>query len=191
MDRSTLKRRRSAIPPVLRRRYALRAWHHLRQWPELSRMFDIACYLGTRDEFQTWLMIKGLIRMGKRVYLPVVTSGAGEMVFQRYLPGDPLTSNRFGIAQPLDHAKRRIAPNKLNLVIMPLLGFDWQGHRLGMGGGFYDRSFAFRRHSGRSKQPFLLGLGYAVQACGRLTPQPWDVSMDGILTEKGIHIFKR
>lgn len=80
----------------------------------------------------------------------------------------------------------------LDLVVMPLLAFDTAGSRLGMGGGFYDRSFAFKRRSGkRSNKPHLTGIAYQFQQAEALNRQTWDVPLDAISTEKGITHFRQ
>jgi len=86
--------------------------------------------------------------------------------------------------------RRQLSPGRLDLVIMPLLGFDPRGGRLGMGGGYYDSHFAFRRHGWRHRKPWLLGLGYDVQRCDRLVLNPWDVPLDAVLTESGLTLIR-
>lgn len=111
--------------------------------------------------------------------LPVLS---GETLrFAPWRPGQPLTANRFGIPEPdLDPADT-LAPEQMALVATPLVGFDAQCRRLGMGGGWYDRSFAFRHQ--RPAPPWLVGVGFSVQQVDDLPVQPWDVGVDAICTE--------
>ena len=78
-------------------------------------------------------------------------------------------------------------PKRLDLVFMPLVAFDKNSNRLGMGGGFYDRCFAFRNTTQQDNirtRPLLIGCAHALQEMSSLKPEKWDVPLDGILTEK-------
>jgi len=111
--------------------------------------------------------------------LPVL---AGDTLrFAPWRPGQALTSNRFGIPEPDVAMDDTLAPEQMALVVAPLVGFDAQCRRLGMGGGWYDRSFAFRNQ--RPAPPWLVGVGFSVQQVDDLPVQPWDVGVDAICTE--------
>ncbi len=101
--------------------------------------------------------------------------------FAPWRAGDPLVTNRFGIPEPDVEPSSALAPEALALVVMPLVGFDGHGQRLGMGGGWYDRSFAFRR--GRAAPPWLVGAGFGVQQVEALEAASWDIVPDAICTE--------
>jgi len=111
--------------------------------------------------------------------LPVLR--ADRLCFAPWQPGDALVTNRFGIPEPDVAASALLQADAMALVVLPLVGFDAQGGRLGMGGGWYDRSFAFRRH--RRAPPWLVGAGFAVQQLDTLEAAPWDVPLDAICTE--------
>jgi 5-formyltetrahydrofolate cyclo-ligase len=91
--------------------------------------------------------------------------------------------NIFGIAEPISNAKKQIPPPQLDLVIVPLTGFNFKGNRIGMGGGYYDRSFEFLLKHSPPPKPFMLGLGYQIQKSNEIIPQYWDVPLNGVLTE--------
>ncbi len=189
--RRTLRARRAAIPARRRQRAGVLAWHLLQHWPPLHFQQRVACYLATDDEFPTAPIIEGLWRLGKAVYLPLLDPRRpGHLRFQRYHPHSPMHRNRFGILEPLPQRREQVAPAALQLVLVPLVGFDGRGHRLGMGGGFYDRSFAFLQRAGRRGRPFLLGLAFARQEVAELPARPWDVPLDGVLTERGLRRFR-
>ncbi len=101
--------------------------------------------------------------------------------FAPWRPGQALTANRFGIPEPDLSLDDTLAPEQMALVVAPLVGFDAQGRRLGMGGGWYDRSFAFRHQ--RPAPPWLVGVGFSVQQVDDLPVQPWDVAVDAICTD--------
>lgn len=126
--------------------------------------------------------------MGKRVYLPVlVPHGENRLWFARYTPDTHLVPNRFGIPEPARAPHRRIAPLALDAVFTPLVAFDPTGHRLGMGGGFYDRSFAYLLRHRRWLRPRLIGLAYDFQCVDRLPAEPWDVPLHAIVTDRSLY----
>jgi 5-formyltetrahydrofolate cyclo-ligase len=108
----------------------------------------------------------------------------GSLKFAPWRPGDPLVSNVYGIPEPEIELESLLAPADMAAVVLPLLGFSADGHRLGMGGGYYDRSFAFRID--RPAPPWLVGAAYSFQQLDSLPAQPWDVRLDAIATEKGL-----
>ena len=96
--------------------------------------------------------------------------------------------NRYGIPEPAHPNKARNFPlRSLDLVLMPLVGFDTQGNRLGMGGGYYDRSFAFLHRHSHWRKPHLMGTAYEFQRLSKLDAQPWDVPLDAIVTEANLY----
>ena len=112
--------------------------------------------------------------------LPVLHDG-NELRFAPWRPGDALVTNRFGIPEPDVAPASALTGDVLSLVVMPLVGFDGAGHRLGMGGGWYDRCFAFRNQA--MPPPWLVGVGFDAQQVGGLPVQSWDVRPDAICTE--------
>ncbi|WP_349655937.1 5-formyltetrahydrofolate cyclo-ligase [Xanthomonas sp. 10-10] len=116
---------------------------------------------------------------GVRYCLPVLD---GSMLrFAPWRPGQGLTSNRYGIPEPDVERADTLAAEEMALVVTPLTGFDAACRRLGMGGGWYDRSFAFRHR--QAPPPWLVGVGFAAQQVPALTTESWDVTVDAICTE--------
>ncbi len=111
--------------------------------------------------------------------LPVLSGDV--LRFAPWRPGQPLTANRYGIPEPDVAADDTLSAEQMALVVAPLVGFDAQCRRLGMGGGWYDRSFAFRQ--ARPAPPWLVGVGFAAQQVEDLPVQAWDVGVDAICTE--------
>ena len=101
--------------------------------------------------------------------------------FAPWRPGDALVTNRFGIPEPDVQPASALEPQAMSLVVMPLVGFDGAGQRLGMGGGWYDRSFAFRNTT--MAPPWLVGVGFDAQRVEHLAAEAWDVLPDAICTE--------
>jgi 5-formyltetrahydrofolate cyclo-ligase len=149
----------------------------------------VALYIANDGELDPHLLAKRAVALGKTCYLPVLDPRRPAMTFARWQPGDKLIRNRFGIPEPLPQAPR-LSPEKLDLVCLPLVGFDDQGNRLGMGGGFYDRTFAYRHTYPKSK-PLLVGMAHACQQVPSLPVQPWDVPLDMILTDERRYMTSR
>lgn len=116
----------------------------------------------------------------KEWYLPVVQDSA--MQFYRVDARQRLIANRFGIPEPDTKGLAPIKPWLLDLVVVPLVAFDGQRNRLGMGGGFYDRCFS--RDHRLIKKPFLLGVAHQCQAADKIPVEPWDITLDAVATDK-------
>ena len=115
------------------------------------------------------------------VYCLPVLHTDNSLRFAPWRPGEALVSNRFGIPEPDVDPAEALPAQALSLVVMPLVGFDARGHRLGMGGGWYDRSFAFRNAA--APPPWLVGAGFNVQRVPHLDQEAWDVIPDALCTE--------
>ena len=128
--------------------------------------------------------------MGKQICLPMLLPWHyNRLWFVPWAAGDPLVRNRFGIAEPRPARDRRpIAPHALDLVLTPLVAFDRNCRRMGMGGGYYDRSFAFLGRRRHWNKPRLLGLAYGFQEVETLPVRPWDVPLAGVATEHGVRL---
>jgi 5-formyltetrahydrofolate cyclo-ligase len=190
--RNRLKIRRESVTSSHRIIAARRSAKHLRANRIFRHAKHVACYLDQYGEFPTKRLIQLTCHRRKKLYLPLLqASPANSLLFAEYRPGMLMRKNRFGIPEPLPLRQKILQPKQLDLVIMPLVGFDAQGHRLGMGGGYYDRSFGFRLKKRFVRKPFLLGLAFDVQQTESLQAQPWDVPLDGILTESGFRLFRK
>lgn len=150
--------------------------------PLFKESREIACYYPYSDEIDSRPLIEEIWRANKNCYLPVLAEGdAKTLHFARYQPNDLLHLNRYQIYEPED--KENLSPEKFDLVILPLVGFDPEGHRLGTGGGYYDRTFSFLIGK-QLKKPILIGLAYELQLVEQFPHDAWDVPLNGILTEK-------
>jgi 5-formyltetrahydrofolate cyclo-ligase len=116
--------------------------------------------------------------------LPVLHED-GRLRFAPWRPGQPLTANRFGIPEPDVARGLLLEPEALAAAIVPLVAFDARCHRLGMGGGWYDRSFAFRAR--RVPPPLLVGAAFELQRVDALNAADWDIALDMVCTEHTTH----
>jgi len=189
--RSELRAARRALDDHERRSCADACARQLLNHPGFRNARRIAAYLPADGELDTTPLIERAWEMGKRVYLPVLLPhGAKRLWFARYTPDTQLIRNRFGIPEPARATHTRVAPLSLDLVLTPLVAFDAQGHRLGMGGGFYDRSFAYLLRHNRWLRPRLIGLAYDFQRHTRLPHQPWDVPLHAIATDHRLYLSR-
>lgn len=147
---------------------------------------EIACYLATNSEFDSSAIIQTIWHAKKKCYLPILLANEKHLEFVAYQKKDELALNRHKILEPVVHQK--IATEKLDLVLLPLIGFDLRGNRLGTGGGYYDRTFQFLLTKKISK-PILIGVGYQFQCVESLLHDAWDIPLNGVLTEKNIIFF--
>lgn len=143
----------------------------------------IAFYIASDGEIDPELLLAAALARGQHCYLPLIHPyRKNRLLFVRYRHGDPLTANRWGIYEPHLRTRTCVSARALDLVFVPLVGFDAGGNRLGMGKGFYDRTFAFRHHAQR-RSPMLVGLAHECQKVGELDNEDWDVQMDKILSD--------
>ncbi|HEY2681941.1 MAG TPA: 5-formyltetrahydrofolate cyclo-ligase [Steroidobacteraceae bacterium] len=157
--------------------------------PGFSSGKRVAIYLPFDRETDTATLVRAARRRGISLYVPVITDRRRcRMSFHRYV--GPLMPGHFGIEVP-QCTKAALPARWLSLVVVPSVGIDAAGNRLGMGQGFYDRAFAYRHHLLKALGPMLVGLAFDAQRTEALPAQPWDVQLDCLATESGLQRFKR
>jgi 5-formyltetrahydrofolate cyclo-ligase len=184
--REGLRAHRRAIPAPARIAAAERLAERLLALPFLPTEGHVAGYWAMDGEISLHALQLRLPR-GLRYCLPVLSGDT--LRFAPWRAGEPLASNRYGIPEPDVAAAALVEPRAMALVLVPLVGFDARGNRLGMGGGWYDRSFAFRNGSApgaTAPPPWLVGAAFAAQQVEALATEPWDVALDAVCTENGM-----
>jgi 5-formyltetrahydrofolate cyclo-ligase len=140
--------------------------------------------LARDGEISPHLLLREALRRGKHCYLPVMSRfGEDRLRFRRARKDqhDLRSNNRYGIPEPV---RERACPARaLSLVLLPLVAFDADGNRLGMGKGYYDHTFAFLRASHRAR-PLLVGLAHECQRVDKLELTVWDVALHSIVTDQ-------
>ena len=177
--RRDLRSRRRALPAAQRIAAADTLANQLLALPFLPDSGHVAGYWAMDGEIalNSWQ-----VRLPRSlVYCLPVLHADNSLRFAPWRPGEALVSNRFGIPEPDVDPAEALPAQALSLVVMPLVGFDARGHRLGMGGGWYDRSFAFRNAA--APPPWLVGAGFNVQRVPHLDQEAWDVIPDALCTE--------
>jgi 5-formyltetrahydrofolate cyclo-ligase len=180
--RQQLAERRRALTPLERITAAQGLRRTLEQLPEYFTDARVAGYWASNGELPLNVAIPPLAAREQQFLLPVVGADR-QLRFAPWQAGDAVQPNRHGIPEPVAPATW-LAPFQLDLVLVPLLGFDRRGHRLGYGGGYYDRSCAFLKDQIRPTEPLLVGIGYAFQELDAIDAEPWDVALDFIATER-------
>jgi 5-formyltetrahydrofolate cyclo-ligase len=184
--RKTVLTKRRAITKDTRAKAADAGSRLLLAHPVFTASQHVACYLGQIDEFDCMPIIEAIWQLGKKCYLPILPSHQEKTLkFAAYQVDTLLQRNKYHIFEPVN--SETITPEKLDLVIVPLVAFDLHGHRIGMGGGYYDRTFAFKQKTAFITQPYLLGLAYELQKLPALPYDPWDVLLQGIITEEKLY----
>jgi 5-formyltetrahydrofolate cyclo-ligase len=154
--------------------------------PSFLNSNRLACYLANDGEIDPEYIIRTAWRLRKQVYLPVLSPFQSKLYFAPYQAGMAMHTNRFGIAEPACSPTAWVTAWQLDLMLLPLVAFDDSGNRLGMGGGFYDRSLAYRQSRTRSIRPKLIGLAHELQREEQLAANSWDIPLDMIATEERI-----
>jgi len=182
--RHRLRNHRRRIPNAYRRRAGLRLRDEVLRLVETRGLQRVAAYLDADGEAPTGPALAALRRRGAAVYLPALRRRGRCMAFRRWLPGAPLRPNRYGVPEPPPGLAAELPVRELDLVLAPLVAFDSAGRRLGMGGGFYDATFARVRRS-PWHPPLIVGLAFSCQRVAALPGEPWDLPLDGVITERG------
>lgn len=182
--RDQLREKRSLLPESLQQHFSLLIAQKIVQHPFFKLARSIALYSPAFGEVRTMPIFQYAQIYHKMCYLPVLQENY--LAFVNVDNTTALHPNRFKILEPLFDEKKVILPTHLDLVIVPLIAFDLKRHRLGMGGGFYDRTFAFKQH--QIKKPKLVGIAYDFQCVQSVPRTSLDVLLDAVVTEKKVYI---
>lgn len=150
---------------------------------------NFACYWTTKCEIHTIGLINNLLTKNKNCYLPYINNTNTTLSFLQYDLNTKLIKNQFDILEPEFDINKTINIKNIELIFMPIVAFDSLGHRIGSGGGWYDRTLAEHKNS-NSNYPILIGLAYSIQQIENFTPDDWDVDLDIIITEQKIFNFR-
>lgn len=185
------RRCRREIPPRLRHLHSLAAARHFVNSPLFRQSRRIAIYLAADGEIDPAPLAVRAAVAGKDVFLPVLRPMLKRSLwFAEHRNDEPLRVNRFGIGEPDIRKRKAVPPWSIDLILLPLTAFDDRGNRLGMGGGFYDRTLAYLQSRTCWFKPRLIGLAHSCQQADHLHSEPWDIPLQGIITEQGFREFR-
>lgn len=156
--------------------------------PAFKAAEKIGYYAACQGEADPIVIAQCAHLLGKSLCLPIMQMTPVKTVtFYEYQWGAKLVKNQFGIEEPECNQRNLVSAEQIDCYLMPLVGFDAQGNRLGRGAGYYDRYLAFTKDLPKEKRPILIGLAYEFQKIGQIIPDDWDVPMDYVVTEKTIY----
>ena len=157
------------------------------QLPGMMRAHRIACYFPVGREIDCRYIIDEAWQRGRQIFLPVLWGR--ELRFARYTEKAEILRNFLGIPEPVHTRSTLVKPADIDVVLAPLVAFDAIGNRIGMGGGYYDRSFRFLQARHTWQKPLYVGIGYEFQKAPEIKAFSWDVSLHYTVTEKYIYKF--
>lgn len=177
--RSTLRQRRKILSSCAQHTAAQALLHAIEDLPTWTQAQRIALYLAADGEIDTRPLEVTARSLGKQVFLPVINDD-DSLSFAHWQTDDTLVRNRYNIPEP-SAAAARCPPSALDILFLPLVGWDRRGGRLGMGGGFYDRTL-----SGITA-PLLVGLAHDNQQVAEIPRDNWDVALDYVATDTALY----
>jgi 5-formyltetrahydrofolate cyclo-ligase len=183
--RSELRTRRREIPETTRTRFDRAICQHLQQLIEARGARSIACYWPFNGEPDILPLCRQLMAAGHRLALPVIAHDTGNlMTFRSWHENATLVENRYGICEPVQ--SDIIPVTRFDLLMMPLVGYDRHGNRIGMGAGYYDRHLELLRDSAT---PLRVGIAYSLQEIDPIEKNKWDIPLHGVVNERGWFTF--
>ena len=185
--RTTIRAKRRALTLQQRQKFSRQFARHFSKTRLFRNSERIAFYMANDGELDPSELMAIAWSMGKDCFLPVLTAPHDKsLLFARYKPDEPLVYNQFGIPEPYVAARHRVKARNLDLIVMPLVAFDALGNRIGMGGGYYDRTLSFLKARSYWHKPILAGIGYGFQQVPKIESESWDVPLTYIATEKTV-----
>ncbi len=183
--RRRLREERRALSAAERRRANNAICRRLLRLPVFRRAGRVALFHAFDGEPSLAELINLCEPSSRQFFIPVIHNRS--MKFVQVRDQDKLRLNAFGIAEPVRGIP--CSTRLLDLVLVPLVGFDRAGNRLGMGGGFYDRRFAYLKTRSNFQRPKLLGVAYDFQEVPLLPVESWDIPLWGVVTDRAVHFF--
>lgn len=180
--RKDLQLQRQGLSEAVQKSAALQLVDNAMQQPELAQANTVGLYFSFAAELNTGPLLQALLDAGKKVCLPVLHPFTkGHLLMLRYHPQRPLTNNKYSIPEPPLRCPDVVPLAEVDTLLVPLVGFDDKGNRLGMGGGFYDRTLA-GWHAGNYPQLEVMGLAHDCQQAEHIPVQSWDVPLPAVIT---------
>ena len=187
--RRQIRIRRNSIGEKVKQQHAKTVANFLIELPCFHKAKTVAIYHPFDGEMPTDEIAQCIWKARKLCYLPIITPVASQLSFAPLRQNSEYVKNKFGILEPNYQINELQPAMQLDLVITPLVAFDSNGNRLGMGAGYYDQTFAFLAKNS-FKKPVMIGLAYSFQEQAALNPQSWDIPLSAVITEEKVHNFR-
>jgi 5-formyltetrahydrofolate cyclo-ligase len=189
--RKQLRSKRRQLSGNKQKQHSQKIIHTITQSSFYQQAKTIALYLPSDGEVDISSLLKDILKQNKCCYLPIISNKEnGLMHFALYHKDIPLKKNCFAILEPVYKEVDLKTALEMDLVLAPLVGFDNQGNRMGMGGGYYDRALEHLKNpSSRHVKPIFIGIAHELQRVDCLEQKSWDISLHAVVTERGIDYF--
>ena len=189
--RAQLRRRRRALDAAQQAQAARDLAAQLQQLPAFARARRIAFYLACDGEIDPAAALAAALARGAQCYAPVIADDGKILRFAEITARAEFRAGRFGIAEPVAADRDLLDARALDLALLPLVGFDRRGNRIGMGGGFYDATFAAIAGAGAGattgRGPLLVVLAHEIQRVDAIDAEAWDIPLTAVVTDRRIH----
>ncbi|SFN91276.1 5-formyltetrahydrofolate cyclo-ligase [Xenorhabdus japonica] len=181
--RKKIRQLRQSLSPEQQLQFSRQAVKQVMSHPKIQQADKIALYLSFDGELDTRPLIQQLWQQNKQVYLPILHPfNRNHLLFLRYCADTSLIRNRFNIEEPQLDVRQVLPISELNVMLIPLVAFDCTGQRLGMGGGFYDRTLA----RWQQQNFYPIGLAHNFQLVEKLPNASWDIPLPEIITPEKV-----
>ena len=191
--RQNIRKLRRGLSPEIQHQQAIALLNSLAIATKVKDAKNIAIYLANDGELDTQPFINWCWQQGKHVYLPVIHPfSKGHLLFLHYTPQTPMINNKYGISEPQLDVRKIVDIRSIDILFTPLVAFDNQGNRLGMGGGFYDRTLSswYKNYQiDKSSKPYPIGIAHDCQRVEALPSEHWDIPLPEIVTPNQHHLF--
>ena len=184
--REKIRKARNSIPAAYARQASYKFSERIAELPAYQNAKSVAGFLAFDGEADPAPLLDRAIQDGKVVVVPVIIGKKKPLQFAVWTRESPLKKNTFGILEPDVPDRDLIPATELECVITPLVAFDEDCNRVGVGGGFYDRTFEFTKQSSPSNIT-LIGLAYEMQKIDEIKKEPWDLRLDAVVTELTVY----
>jgi len=188
--RKNLRAKRMALSPSCQAKTASNVAKILSKQTIFQKSQRIAAYFARDGEVNLQSVINQEMNHYKQWFMPVLKINEKSLGFSRYDKNSSLCLNQYGILEPINSANQILKAEDMHLILLPLVGFDRLGNRLGMGGGFYDRALA-NCPAKSDDGPVLLGIAHSCQECKHIDAEPWDISLHMVITGSEVICVKQ
>ena len=185
--RKQIRSARRAVEPAIRQRQSSNICQTISELDSYQAASRVAAYLAFDGEADPMELMVSAVDQGKQVFLPMIVGRSKPLAFAPWTPSTTMEKNRFDILEPVVDPSELISAEQLDFVVTPLVAFDERCNRIGVGGGYYDRTFAFLNEPERLKSIQLVGFAFELQKLPEIQPQEWDIRIDAVVTESQIY----
>ena len=189
--RKQLRNKRQQLSPKQQQQHSQKITQTITQSSFYQQAKSIALYLPSDGEVDISLLLKEPLKQNKHYYLPIISNKEkGIIHFALYHKDIALKKNCFAILEPVHKEADLKIALEMDLVLAPLVGFDNQGNRMGMGGGYYDRALEhLKNNCSNHVKPIFVGIAHELQRVNSLEQNSWDIGLHAVVTEQGVDYF--